>query len=201
MGKIDLNKAIGKIFGESPTNDEMVKDLLLLMKGKFSEKSGRVKWKKESSIDENCMYGNEKSFGESLERWAENMKIITKIKDTLVRQVITISTLREIQVSEDVNLETAVEIAGKEIENVLQERIQSNYWLSWLKPYEDAESETNGMLDKILEIAVEGYMHGYVDGFSDREKFSAKYCFDEPKKYEKPRQCANTDEARLKYQP
>ena len=102
------------------------------------------------------------------------MSLIDSIKNTLVEHVITIATVREMQVSKNVNLEKAVEILGKEIENALQDRFQSNNWLGWLKSFEKGKSVTQEILDRFNEIAVESYKRGYLDGFSDREKLSAK---------------------------
>ena len=199
MGKIDVNKAIGKIYGDNPVKDAAVKELILLSKGKMSAKiDNGVKCQKDGSIDRNCVHDSEKSFGELLERWSENMNIIAKIKDTLVQQVITISTLREIQVSEKVNLEKAIEIFEQEIENALHDRFQSNTWMDWLRAYEDSEGE---IPEKYCEIVTESYEQGFLDGFADREKLSVKYHLYKPKESEMPRQCANTDEASLKYQP
>lgn len=167
MGRIRLNEVLCKIKGDSSANDEVVKDLLMLTKGKYPGSTGRLKCKKVSSTNE--------SFGDSLERWYGNMNLIDSIKNTLVERVITIATVQEIQARKSVNLEEAVKIFAQEIENTLQDRFQSNTWLDWLKPYEDAESITDEILDKFHEIAVESYKRGYVDGFSDREKLSAKY--------------------------
>lgn len=166
MGRIRLNEVLCKINSDSSANDEVVKDLLMLTKGKCPGSIGRVKCKKASSTNE--------SFGDSLERWYGNMSLIDSIKNTLVEHVITIATVREMQVSKNVNLEKAVEILGKEIENALQDRFQSNNWLGWLKSFEKGKSVTQEILDRFNEIAVESYKRGYLDGFSDREKLSAK---------------------------
>lgn len=202
MGKINVNKVISKIFGDNPVKDVAVKDLILLSKGKVSVKiDNGVKRQKDRSSDENCKHDNKNSFGDSLERWAENMNLIDNIKNIIVQQVITLATLRGIQYSKGLALEATVEILAKEIENRLHDRFQSNTWMDWLKTYEDSEGENPEMLYKYHEIAVEGYKQGFIDGFADREKLSAKYHLDKPKENKMPHQCANTEGASLKYQP
>lgn len=55
MGKINVNKAISKITGDSPINTVAVKKLFLLIKGKQAGKIGGVKCRNDSDADEEAV--------------------------------------------------------------------------------------------------------------------------------------------------
>ena len=174
MGKMNLNEALSKVTGDCPIDDKAVKDLLLLAKGKCAERVGsRINGNIECGEAENPENDSETSLSDCLDNSMDCSMISEKVKNILVYRVITIETLRNIQkLYKFQSITGAIDFVEQEIKKILFPHFGSPQWLDWVPLH------TNRITFKELDrIAENSFERGYFNGFSDRERLSAKISF------------------------